>query len=232
MPKSKRAKVVHLSQVAKKGKGLSLKVFANVRDCLDNYLYCWVYSVEAMRNTYLKDVRNDLNDCRLFFGKTKVMAKALGLTPEEAYQNNTDQLARYLNGNVGLLFTNKDPKFITEYFQNLSKNDFARAGTIAARDFTIPAGVVMSRGGEIPEEDDVPMAHSIEPELRKLSVPTSLVKGKIMLQNDYVVCKQGAVLESRQTRLLKLFGVAMAEFTVSLKAYWSSEKVIQVDAQG
>lgn len=64
MPKSKRAKVVHLSQVEKKGKEISLKVFANVRNSLDSYLYCWVYSVDSMRNTYLKDVRNELSDCR------------------------------------------------------------------------------------------------------------------------------------------------------------------------
>lgn len=150
------------------------------------------------------------------------MAKALGLTPEEAYQTNTDQLAKYLNGNVGLLFTNRDPDAIIAYFQKLSKIDFARAGTVATRQFTIPAGVVMSRGGEIADEDDITMAHSIEPELRKLGVPTSLVKGKIILQNDYTVCKAGALLDSRQTRILKLFGVAMAEFTVALKAYWSS----------
>jgi mRNA turnover protein 4 len=62
------------------------------------------------------------------------------------------------------------------------------------------------------------MAHSLEPELRKLNVPTSLVKGKISLQNAYTVCKEGDVLDSRQTRLLKLFGVATAEFSVQLVA--------------
>ncbi|KFY35337.1 hypothetical protein V494_06005 [Pseudogymnoascus sp. VKM F-4513 (FW-928)] len=35
----------------------------------------------------------------LFFGKTKVMAKALGSTPETAYQTNTHLLAPYLAGN-------------------------------------------------------------------------------------------------------------------------------------
>jgi mRNA turnover protein 4 len=65
-------------------------------------------------------------------------------------------------------------------------------------------------GGEIAIEDDVPMAHSLEPELRKLNMPTTLVKGKITLENPYTVCKEGEVLDSRQTRLLKLFGVATA----------------------
>ncbi len=75
-----------------------------------------------------------------------------------------------------------------------------------------------SMGGEIPAEDDVPMAHSLEPELRKLNVPTSLKKGKITLDNPYTVCEEGDMLDSRQTRLLKLFGVATADFTVQLLA--------------
>jgi len=78
--------------------------------------------------------------------------------------------------------------------------------------------MVYSMGGEIAEEDDIPMAHSLEPELRKLNMPTSLKKGKITLDNPYTVCKEGDVLDSRQTRLLKLFGVATSDFTVQLKA--------------
>lgn len=218
MPKSKRAKVVHLSQVEKKGKELTLKLFANVRQCLDEYQYCFVFSVDNMRNTYLKDVRNDFQDSRLFFGKTKVMAKALGSSPEDEYQPATHLLSKYLAGNVGLLFTNRAPAAIQDYFAQMAKTDFARAGTAATRSFEIPAGVVYSMGGEIDPEQDVPMAHSLEPELRKLNVPTSLTKGKITLENPYLVCKEGQALDSRQTRLLKLFGVATAEFTVQLKA--------------
>lgn len=146
------------------------------------------------------------------------MAKALGTTPEDEYQPNTRLLAPHLAGNVGLLFTNREPASIIEYFASLAKTDYARAGTDASREFVIPAGVVYSRGGDIAEEEDIPMAHSLEPEFRKLNVPTSLVKGKITLQNAYTVCKEGDTLDSRQTRLLKLFGVATAEFTVQLLA--------------
>jgi mRNA turnover protein 4 len=156
--------------------------------------------------------------CRLFFGKTKVMAKALGTTPEEAYQSNTHVLSKFLLGNVGLLFTNREPISVVEYFSTFSKTDFARAGTEATRTFVIPAGIVYSMGGEIVPEEDVPMAHSLEPELRKLNMTTTLTKGKITLENPYTVCKEGEVLDSRQTRLLKLFGVATADFTVQLLA--------------
>jgi len=222
MPKSKRAKVVHLTKVDKKGKELSLKLFSNVRENLEKYQYCFVFSVSNMRNSYLKDVRSEFPDSRLFFGKTKVMAKALGNSPEEACQPNSHLLSKYLVGNVGLFFTDREPSSIVEYFSTNTKTDFARAGITATREFVVPAGVVYSMGGEIDESQDVPMAHTMEPELRKLQMPTSLTRGKITLENEYRVCKEGEVLDSRQTRLLKLFGVATAEFKVDLVAYWSS----------
>jgi mRNA turnover protein 4 len=146
------------------------------------------------------------------------MAKALGTSPEDEYQPSTHLLSKYLVGNVGLLCTNREPAAVKEYFDAFSKTDFARAGTPASRSFTIPAGLVYSMGGELSAEEDVPMAHNLEPELRKLNVPTTLTKGKITLQNPYTVCNEGDVLDSRQTRLLKLFGVATADFTVELTA--------------
>ncbi|OBT98759.1 mRNA turnover and ribosome assembly protein [Pseudogymnoascus verrucosus] len=233
MPKSKRAKVVHLTQVDKKGKELTLKLFANVQESIDKYKYIFVFSVDNMRNTYLKKVRADLSDSRLFFGKTKVMAKALGSTPETAYQTNTHLLAPYLAGNVGLLFTDRSPEDVSAHFAANTPTDFARAGTRATRRFAIPKGIVYSLGGEVAAESDVPMAHGLEPELRRLNVPTSLSKGKITLQNEYEVCREGQVLDSRQTRLLKLFGVATAEFRVRVVAYWSAESgtVEEVDGE-
>ncbi|KFZ12434.1 hypothetical protein V502_07079 [Pseudogymnoascus sp. VKM F-4520 (FW-2644)] len=233
MPKSKRAKVVHLTQVDKKGKELTLKLFANVQESIDKYKYIFVFSVDNMRNTYLKKVRADLSDSRLFFGKTKVMAKALGSTPETAYQTNTHLLAPYLAGNVGLLFTDRSPEDVSAHFAANTPTDFARAGTRATRRFAIPEGIVYSLGGEVAAEDDVPMAHGLEPEFRRLNVPTSLTKGKITLENEYEVCREGQMLDSRQTRLLKLFGVATAEFRVRVVAYWSAESgtVEEVDGE-
>lgn len=64
MPKSKRAKVVHLTKVDKKGKEHTIKLYSNIQECLDKYTYCFVFSVDNMRNTFLKQVRNDLPDSR------------------------------------------------------------------------------------------------------------------------------------------------------------------------
>jgi mRNA turnover protein 4 len=81
---------------------------------------------------------------------------------------------------------------------------------------------VYSRGGELPVEDDVPVAHSVEVTMRKWGMPTKLEKGRVLLDGEYEVCREGQVLDSNQTALLKMFGVDMAEFRVRVIAYWEA----------
>ncbi|KAI8677267.1 mRNA turnover and ribosome assembly protein [Fusarium falciforme] len=238
MPKSKRAKVVHLTQVSKKTRENKDKLFENIRNEIPEYQTCFVFSVDNMRNSYLKEVRRELSDCRLFFGKTKLMAKALGQTPEEAIAPGIEGITKHLTGTVGLLLTNRPAEEILAYFDNLAPVDFARAGVAASRGFSLPAGVLYATGGEVPAEHDVPLEHTIEPELRRLGVPTRMVKGRVVLGDesgegeDYVVCKEGDILDSRQTRLLKLFSVCLSEFKVKVLAYWSAatSEVTEVNA--
>ncbi|KAK2732210.1 60s acidic ribosomal protein [Colletotrichum kahawae] len=229
MPKSKRNRLVNLTQVSKKTREQKDKLFANIRETVPEYQHCFVFAVDNMRNNYLKKVRHELTDSRLFFGKTKLMAKALGQDASSAVADGIDRLTPFLSGTVGLLFTNRDPKAVLEYFEGVSPVDFARAGTVATRDFIIPPGVVYSTGGEVPAEHDVPMEHSIEPELRRLGMPTRMIKGRVCLGDadgssgeGYTVCKEGDTLDSRQTRLLKLFSICLSEFKVQIMAYWSA----------
>ncbi len=80
------------------------------------------------------------------------------------------------------------------------------------------------------------MAHSIEPSLRKLGVPTRLVKARVELDSEggFTVCRKGEVLGSGQTSLLKMFGVALAEFRVGVEAYWERDtgKVVVLEEGG
>lgn len=223
MPKSKRSKVVHTSQVQKKpAKEINAALFELVQEAVDAYQHIFVFSVDNMRNTYLKEVRQHFSDSRMFFGKTKVMAKALGLTDAEEHAPGLHKLSKYLQGSVGLLCSNRDPKEVLEYFEGFVEVDFARAGMDATRTFTVPAGVVYSTGGEQSAEQDVPMPHSLEATVRKWGMPTKLDKGKVICLEDYTVCKEGKPMNSDQTALLKLFGIATAEFKVQVLAYWSA----------
>eukprot|EP00128_Syssomonas_multiformis_P015771 Colp12_sorted_trinity150504_noHs@27922 len=140
MPKSKRNKMVTLSRTEKKGSSSKTALVEDIRKCLDEYAYVYVFSVKNMRNSKLKDVRNEWSHSRFFLGKNKVMAIALGKTPEEEYKDNIHQIAERLEGNVGLLFTNKEKDEVVDWFSSYSESDFARAGSKAVQTFVVPEG--------------------------------------------------------------------------------------------
>lgn len=65
----------------------------------------------------------------------------------------------------------------------------------------------------------------MEAGLRKLGCPSKLVKGKVVLdaEEGWVVCREGEILGSRETGLLKMFGVQMSVFRVGVVGWWEAE---------
>ncbi|KAA0707519.1 mRNA turnover protein 4 -like protein [Triplophysa tibetana] len=166
---------------------------------------------ENMRNNKLKDVRTAWKHSRFFLGKNKVMMIALGKGPTDEYKDNLHKLSRFLRGEVGVLFTNKTKEEVKEYFSNFKEVDYARAGNQATMAVTLDEG---------PLEQ---FPHSMEPQLRQLGLPTALKKGVVTLIKDFEVCKDGDTLTPEQARILKFFGIEMAEFKLSIKCMWNSE---------
>lgn len=222
---------------------------SNIQSAVDSYAYIWVFDVQNMRNTSIKEVRARLSDCRIFMGKTKLMVHALGATAETEHAPGLRLLTPYMSGEIGLLFTDHAAEEIEGYIAAFRALDYPRAGTNAASGFAIPRGELRTSYGVDGGEDD-PIPIGVEPTLRKLGVPTKIVKGKVLLEETadpegmqeeeeegYVVCRQGEILDSRQTTLLKMFGVRMAEFRVSLRAVWekaggSVREVGEMDVDG
>ena len=145
------------------------------------------------------------------------MAKALGSSADDEPLPNLSSLHTLMHGHVGLLFTSRPPAAIRAFFASYSRTSYARAGAVAPQDVTIPAGPVFSRAGQIPAEDDVPLPVAMEPTVRKWALPTRLDKGRVVLDGDYTVCRQGDLLNGHQTALLKIFGIELAEFAIRLK---------------
>lgn len=109
-----------------------------------------------------------------------------------------------MKGNIGLLFTTSSPFIVKDWFDSYTQPDYARTGTIAARTVVIPPGPVELEPGHV-------APHSLEPQLRKLGMPTKLNKGVPTLENEYEICKEGQVLKPDQVNLLKLFNILMAQ---------------------
>ena len=94
MPKSKRAKVVSLTQTDRKGLETKKQLVQQVHDACDEYDRVFIFSVENMRNSKLKEVRTLWRDSRFFFGKNKVLSIAFGLGPETEYRTNLHKLTQ------------------------------------------------------------------------------------------------------------------------------------------
>jgi hypothetical protein len=62
MPKSKRARPVYLHGPKKKTREHKESLITNIRAALEKYQYVYVLEVKNMRNTYLKDVRQEFSD--------------------------------------------------------------------------------------------------------------------------------------------------------------------------
>ncbi|KAJ2713849.1 mRNA turnover and ribosome assembly protein [Coemansia spiralis] len=214
MPKSKRAQVVTLSTAKSKKKSGRAEIIKTVRDAVDTYDYVWVFSVEHMRNQYIKEFRKQMSTSRFFFGKNRVMARALGNTAEEELADGLHNISEALTGDVGMLFTNLDIDQTRKQMEEFEAKVYPRSGTIANYRFVVSAGEVV-RG-----YSKEPFPNNMEPQLRALGMPTLLKQGKIILDSDYVVCKRGDKLTPQQAHLLKHFWEKMAVFKINLLCYW------------
>jgi mRNA turnover protein 4 len=210
MPKSKRVKKVTLSKTKGKGFEGKTKSVEDVRACVEKYSSVYVYTAENMRNAPLKGIRAEWRDSRFFFGRTKQLAVALGRTTESEMRDGLSRVSEALLGREGgLLFTNRTREEVLQYFDAYLHYDFARAGFVATETHTLTEGPLER------------MAHSIEPYLRKLGLPTKLDCGVVTLLKDHIVCTAGEKLTADQAKLLQLLDVKMTQFKLSLRAAWT-----------
>ena len=117
------------------------------------------------------------------------MQVALGRSEEEEYRDNLYKLGELLGGNCSLFFTNRPKEEILNFFKEYKSIDYARAGFKATETFVIPEG-------------EMPFAHSLFEEFKKLRLPVEMRNGVICMREKYTVCKEGKVLTPEQCRIL------------------------------
>ncbi|PAV73210.1 hypothetical protein WR25_14301 [Diploscapter pachys] len=212
MARSRRDKDVSLTKVKKKTRETKEKLVEQVHQSVDSYKRLFVFSMENLRSNRFIAIRQQFkNSSRFFFGKTSVLAIALGREKATEYAEQLHKVAQTLKGQCGLIFTNDSKSQMMEFFENLSESDYARAGDIAPISLTLPEG-------PLPQ-----FAFSMEPQLRKLGMPTKLDKGIITLIEEFTVCTEGEPISVEQAKILKLLERKLSEFRVKLACHWSKK---------
>jgi mRNA turnover protein 4 len=194
-----------LTKTNKKGLENKQKVIEDIMGCAEEYPNVFLFSVDNMRNSTLKYIRNEWKDSRFFFGKNAIMR--LGLKQAEL----DDDLCEAMEGQRGLLFTKHDKDTVVDWFKDYSAEEFARSGFKATETVTLQEGPLEG------------FSHAIEPHLRKLGMPTKLDRGIVTLINEYTVCEKNQMLTPEQAKILKLMNRPLATFRVNIECCVTKE---------
>jgi mRNA turnover protein 4 len=209
MPKSRRAKIAPLTVTKAKGREHKEALVEKIRAAIETYPAAYAFQIHNLRTNLLQAVRDERRaDSRLFLGNNKVMMIAIGRDAAESQKPNLFKLGKFMTGLCGILFTHLPKKEVKEYFAGISGTVFARTGQPSTVDFTIPAG-------PLPQ-----FPHSMHDQLSRLGLPVKLDKGIITVLSDTIVSEVGQALSAEAAQLLKLFGMATADFRIELMAHW------------
>ena len=214
MPKSRRDKVIALTQTKKKGREWKSGLIDTVREALDEYDSVYAFRTENLRNNTFKELKSDLAESsRFFMGSNKVLQVALGKGPEDEQREGLHQLSAHVRGHAGIVMTNLRKEDLEKALEKYKVSDYARTGSLAPETIVIEEGPVHGPHGGL-------MEHTMEPTLRKNGMPTKLNRGVIELLADHVVCRDGEHVSPQAAILLRLFGHELATFSIDLLCGW------------
>eukprot|EP00599_Poterioochromonas_sp_BG-1_P014054 CAMPEP_0173163152 /NCGR_PEP_ID=MMETSP1105-20130129/19752_1 /TAXON_ID=2985 /ORGANISM="Ochromonas sp., Strain BG-1" /LENGTH=203 /DNA_ID=CAMNT_0014083157 /DNA_START=14 /DNA_END=626 /DNA_ORIENTATION=+ len=171
MPVSKRNKIVSLTKTGSKGRSLKSKLLDVLRGSLDEFKRLYAFSYTNMRTSKFRDVRMEWKESKIYMGKNSVTQIAFGQTVEDEYKDNLRHVSKLLEGNVGLLFTNRSHQEVLDYFSGFSSPDFAKAGAIPEETIVLPPG-------------ELPFPTTMLDELRKLGMTVEIEDGKVILREE------------------------------------------------
>ncbi|XP_055627282.1 mRNA turnover protein 4 homolog [Toxorhynchites rutilus septentrionalis] len=216
MPRSKRDKKVSLTKTERRSLSDKQQIIEDIQESRRKYDSIYLFSVQNMRNSKLKDVRTAWKNSRFFFGKNRVMQLGLNFVGEDDEDDaklgkDLEKLREQMVGQCGLLFTSDSKETVLDWFDSYSADEFARSGFKATKTVKLAAG---------PLEE---FSHAIEPHLRSLGMPTKLERGIVTLYKDFTVCEKNKLLTPEQARILKLLGKPMAKFKVIVNCCYTKE---------
>lgn len=218
MPRTKRNKLVSLTKTPKRNtRSAKGELIDQIQQTAEKYPTCCVFLLTNQRTTYLQEVRSLWKEnSRIFVGKNRLIAKAIGLDEQNEIRKGLNRIGKQLQGPVGVLFTTSSPNEIQEWFEDYSRDDFARAGNVATKDVILEQGPV-----QLALDPPETLPHSLEPQLRALGMPTELRRGVPTLIERFTVCKQGERLTSEKAQILKHLLIKDSKYRLIPFAYWT-----------
>ncbi len=170
-----------------------VKMLNELIDLLKNNRYILVFDLHGVPARILHEYRYRLRRV----GASMKVAKntLLFLAMQKAYGEVPEEVAGVLRGEIGLIFTNRNPFEVYKYIELNKVRRDARPGDLAEFDIVVPAGPTNLGPGPILSR------------FGKLRIPTRVQDGKIWIVKDSVVVKAGQQVSPEAAEILRAVGI-------------------------
>lgn len=170
-----------------------------------------IANMESLPARNLASMRTKLRGkVHIIMAKKNVIKKAIETSKKPGIQ----ELIKSLNGTPALLFTAENPFSL---FKTLKKNQSKapiKAGQIAPHDLVVPAGPTSFPPGPIIGE------------LGQLGIKAGIDQGKVVIKQDAVLAKAGAVVNDKAAGFLARMGVEPMRIGLNLVVAYEDGKLL------
>jgi len=158
---------------------------------MGEYTRIFMVSVDNVGSNQMQQIRISLRGkAEVLMGKNTMMRKVFKNFIAANPGTPIESLVPYLQGNVGLVFTNGDLGEVREALESNRVPAPARVGSIAPVDVVVPKGPTGCDPGQTSF-------------FQALQVPTKIQKGQIEIINDVLLTKEGEKVGNSEAALLQ-----------------------------
>ncbi|CAL5998787.1 Ribosomal_protein L10 [Hexamita inflata] len=210
MPHGKRTREVNLTQVKKQTKDQKKDLVEQIKSIINDYSDIYVVYYNNESSKALQTLRETVQESKFSFASNNALQLALGKTAETSLAPRTHLLSKIIQRKCALMFTNLKAEDVKQQLEAATQTAYVQGGQIATQTIVIEQGHL---------NKDL-YAGTLEPELRRLGMPTKLDNEVILVTENYTICEEGKQLNGAQASLLRHFGYQLAEFKIEPVCAW------------
>lgn len=199
------------------------KVVADVTKLATDYPIVGILNLESMPTPQLQKMREKLRD-KAVITMTKKRLMSLAFDEADKTNKGVAELKKYFRGMPALLFTKENPFSLFKTLKQSKTSAPAKAGQTAPKDIVVAAGPTQFAPGPIISE------------LGSFGLKTKVEEGKIAIQEDKVVAKEGDIIDLKLAGLLQKLNIEPMEIGLDLVAAFEKgtiydKKVLDIDEE-
>jgi len=187
------------------------KVVKEFTQLIDEYPIIGAINMENLPAQQLQTIREKLRET-VVIKMTK--RRLLKLAFKQAKKENIDKLSEHLGGMPALMFTKDNPFTVYKTIKKNKSPAPAKGGQKAPKDIVVPAGPTPFAPGPIIGE------------LGMYKIKTKVEGGKIAVQEDTVVCKEGEEIAPKLAELLTRLNIKPMEIGLDVRALFENGDIL------